>query len=150
MRISIDISGQVQQMNFDSSLGAKRSDGMTMAVVLPRRTKKAIVRKYKGQITNLMEKIHCIMIYYCIRDHLKEVDEISICRDVKPRVIKPLLSSLFKEYEGFSEVKITFRESSETHSNGHWPALKAFRKRKYAKGIIKKEMIEKKLLDFKL
>ncbi len=135
--------------NLDSSLGFKRSDGLKKTVFLPKRIKKAILKKYKGQIINLVERIHCIMIYYCIRDSLKDVDEIHICRDADFRVIKRLLPYLFRGHTCFSDIKITARIGTDPTSNGHWPALKAFRKRKYAGIILKKEMLEKKLLEFK-
>jgi len=149
MKIHIDISGQIQQKNLDSSLGFRRSDGIAKAVFLPIRTKKALFRKYKTQVTNIVEKIHCIMIYYCIKDSLKGVGEIHICRDGDFRAIKRLLPLLFKGHSHFHDIKITVRRRGEPASNGHWPALKAFRKRKYAKSIIKKDMVEKKLLEFK-
>jgi hypothetical protein len=148
VKIHIDISGQIQQRNLDSSLGFKRSDGVNKAVFLPKRTKKALLRKYKGQIINLVEKIHCIMVYYCIKDSLKGVTEIHICRDVNFRVVKRLLPFLFKGHSSFSDIKIAVRNRCDPTSNGHWPALKAFRRRRYATIILKKEMIEKKLLEF--
>ena len=46
--------------------------------------------------TNLIEKLHCIMIYYCIRDFLEGIGEIKICEDVNFRRIKNLLPLLFK------------------------------------------------------
>lgn len=145
MKISIDISGQVQQKNLDSSLGFKRTDGLTRAVFLPKRTKRAILKKYSGKVTNLIERLHCVMIYYCIKDSLKDVNEIHVCGDVNFRVVKRLLPYFFKGHSGFSNIKITVRKGDEPKSNGHWPALKAHRKRKYAKAVIKKDMIEKKL-----
>ena len=75
MKIHIDISGQITQTSLNSSLGFKRSDGVERTAYLRKQTKKALLRKYGTQITNLVEKIHCILIYYCIRDHLKDVKE---------------------------------------------------------------------------
>jgi len=106
MKIHIDISGQVQQKNLDSSLGFRRSDGLMRAVFLPVRTKKLLFKKYKTQITNLIEKIHCILIYYCIKDSLKGVDGIHICRDGDFRAIKRLLPFLFKGHSHFHDIKL--------------------------------------------
>lgn len=63
MRLEIDISGQIQQHNLDSALGFWREDGVEKAVYLKSEIKKEIVRKYKEQVTNLIEKLHCILIY---------------------------------------------------------------------------------------
>ena len=149
MKMQIDISGQVQQRNYDSALAFKRSDGIEKTVFLRAKTKKALLSKYKGQIINPIEKIHCILIYYCIKDYLKGVEEIKICKDVNFRRTKRLIPNLFKEHKNFPSIKIISRSGGEPKSNGHKPALKAFRKRKYANLIISKEMIEKKLLEFK-
>ncbi len=149
MRIHVDISGQITQRNLDSSLGFRRDDGVTRAVILTSKTKREVMGKYKGQIINLVEKVHCILIYYCIRDHLEGVEEIVVCKDVDFRKVKYYLPSLFKDKPGFQEVKITPRHSESRKSNGHWPALKAHRKRRYANEIITRKMIEDKILEFK-
>jgi len=149
MKLEIDISGQVQQLNFDSALGFRRSDGFTRSVYLRRAVKKDIIKKYKGQITNLIEKIHCILIYYCIKDFLDNIDEIIICRDVDFRRIKNLLPLLFKEYNYLSKINIKQRSSDGQKSSAHNIAIKTFRKKKYADLIINKEMLENVLLEFK-
>jgi hypothetical protein len=149
MKMVIDISGQIQQLNLDSSLGFKRSDGLAGAVFLKSETKKEIVKKYKGQIINLIEKVHCILIYYCIKDYLKNVDEIEICKDANFRRIKSLLPLLFNEENYLVSIKIIQRESNTEKSLAHRTAIKVFRKKKYANIIIKKEMIENVLFKFK-
>ena len=132
----------------DSCLGCKKSDGSSKTVFLPKTSKKAIVRKYKGQVVNLVEKIHCILIYYGICDILENADEIIICNDVNYRRVANLLPMLFKDKDDFSEIKI--RPLTQGKSNGHKPAIKAFRKRKYASIILTKERIEGKLFEFKI
>jgi len=150
MKIYVDISGQVDQKNLDSSLGCWRTDKLTRAVFLPTRTKKTVLKKYKGQIVNLIEKIHCILIYYCIKDILEGVDEIIICRDVNFRRVANLLPMLFSEHKNFRNINISPIDRYSEKSMGHNPALKAFRKRKYADEIITRDMIEKKILSFKI
>lgn len=146
MIIHIDISGQIQQMNYNSALGFKRSDGLEGSVFLPSKTKKAIIRKYKGQVVRLIEKLHCIMMYYCIKDHLDGVKEIIICKDVNYRRLKDLVPMLFKNHlEG-----INIRPRVEKKkSNGHRPAIRAFRKRARSNKIITRDMIERVLFEFK-
>jgi hypothetical protein len=149
MKMTIDISGQIQQLNLDSALGFRRDDKLSKGVFLKSSVKKEIIKKYKGQITNLIEKLHCILIYLCIKDYLQNIDEIEICRDANFRRIKNLLPLLFKEQNYLYNIKITQRKSNTEKSQAHRIALKVFRKKKYAELIIKKEMIENVLLEFK-
>jgi len=149
MRLEIDISGQIQQLNLDSALGFKREDGFNRSVFLNNKTKKEIIKKYRGQITNLIEKLHCILIYYCVKDFLIGINEMIICRDVNFRRVKNLLPLLFKKDDYFRNIKISQRDSKGAKSSGHNIAIKTFRKKKYADLIIKKEMIEDVLFKFK-
>lgn len=148
-KIEVDISGQIQQLNHNSALGFRRSNGIEKSVYLDSRTKKEILKKYKGQVTNLIEKLHCILIYYCIKDSLNDVGEIKVCKDVNFRRIKNLLPLLFKEQNYLNNVKMVQRKGDETKSEGHRVALKTFRRKKYADLTIKKEMIEDVLFKFK-
>lgn len=149
LKIEIDISGQIQQLNYDSALGFRRDNGIEKSVFLRSKDKKEIIKKYKGQVTNLIEKLHCILIYFCIKDKLEAVNEIKICKDINFRVLKNLLPLLFKEHNYLKDIKITFREGSEPDSKAHRIALRTFRRRKYASKIIDKEMIESMLFKFK-
>lgn len=149
MKIEIDISGQIQQLNYDSALGFRRENGFESSVYLRSKTKKEIIKKYKGQVTNLIEKLHCVMIYYCIKDFIDDFKEIKICRDISFRRLKNLLPLLFKEKNYLKGIKITQRKGREVKSTAHRIALKTFRKRKYANLIITKEMIENVLFEFK-
>lgn len=148
MRIHIDIAGQIAQKGKHSAIGFMRSDGLSYSVVLPSNVKRKIISDYKGQITNLVEKIYSILVYYCIRDHLEKVEEIVICRDVNPRKVSYLLPFLFKDNLHFDKIKIRWGKNGKK-SKGHWPALKAYRSRKQANIVIKKEMIKEKLFEFK-
>tara|TARA_Y100000310_G_scaffold344729_1_gene459097 strand:+ start:825 stop:1349 length:525 start_codon:yes stop_codon:yes gene_type:complete len=148
-KIEIDISGQIQQLNYNSALGFRRENGIVGSVYLRSNDKKEILKKYRGQITNLIEKIHCILIYYCIRDFIGDVSEIKICKDVKFRVLKNLLPLLFKENNYLSGIKISQRKGDEPKSKAHRFALRSFRKRKHPMKIINKEMIENELFEFK-
>ncbi len=127
----------------------RRSDGLQKAVLLREATKKSFLSNHRGKVTNLVEKIHCIMVYYCVKDSLQGVSEIHICNDADFRTIKRLLPRLFDGYGYFKDINITARKRSEPSSQGHWPALKAHRKRKNATLLIKESMIEEKLLEFR-
>lgn len=149
MIIQVDISGQIQQKNYDSAVGFRRSDGLIYSVFLKKEIKREILLKYKGQVISLIEKIHCILVYYCLRDYLEGVKEIKICKDCSTRKIKFLLLYLFKEDINFNKIKISFREGQDPKSNGHRVALRAFRRKKHASLWLNKEEIESKLFLFK-
>jgi len=148
-KIEIDISGQVQQLNYDSALGFRMEDGLEKSVFLRSKDKKEIVRKYSRRITNVIEKLHCILIYYLIKDELENISQIKICKDVDFRTLKNLLPLLFSEYNYLKDIKINVREGDESKSGAHKFALRTFRRRKHASKIIDKEMIEEMLFKFK-
>src|SRR3989338_4790214 len=139
MRIEVDISGQIQQLNYDSALGFWRENGIENAVHLKSDVKKGIISKYKGQVTNLIEKLHCILVYYCIKDHLEDVTEIKICKDISERRLKNLLPLLFKGR--LENIPIHVRKGGEPESKAHRIALKTFRRRRFATVLITRKMI---------
>lgn len=147
MRLHVDISGQVQQKNLNSALGCKRDDGKDRSVFIKSKVKKEILLKYKGQVTNLVEKIHCILIFYCIRDFLDDVGEVVVCRDVNFRRLKRLLPLLFGNK--LKNVKIKQRQSNTGKSKAHRVALKTRRNKRHAKLNVTRRMVEDILFEFK-
>jgi hypothetical protein len=148
IRIHIDISGQITQKNYDSAIGILREDGFEYSVFLRAKDKKDIIRKYKGQVTRLVEKLHCIMIYYALKENLKDANELIICRDINFRKLKSLLHLLFKNNE-LKHISVTQRDSEGEQSLAHYVALKAFRDRKRSNLLVTKDMIEELLFEFK-
>ncbi len=148
-KIEIDISRQIQQLNYDSALSFKRDNGIEKSVYLRSKDKKEIIKKYKGQVINLIEKIHCILVYYCIKNELDNINEIKICKDVDFRTLKNLLPLLFMENNYLKDIKIKVRKGEEPKSKAHKFALRTFRRRKYADTIINRKMIEDILFTFK-
>lgn len=148
-KIEVDISGQIQQLNYDSALGFRRDNCIEKSVYLRSKDKKEVIKKYGGQVTNLIEKLHCILIYYCICDSLDNVGEIKICKDVDFRALKNLLPLLFKEKDYLNGINMTSRKGEEQESKAHRTALRAFRRKKYATKIIDKKAIEEMLFKFK-
>jgi len=147
MKLHVDISGQVQQKNLNSALGCKRDDGEERSVFLKSKLKKEVLLKYKGQVTNLIEKIHCILIYYCMKDFLDGIDKVVICKDVNFRRLKKLLLMLFGDR--LKGVKITQRKSNSDKSLAHRVALKTKRHKRHAQLNITRGMIEDILFKFK-
>lgn len=147
MRLHIDISGQIQQRNLNSALGAYRDDGEWRSVFVKSKVKKEILKKYKGQVINLVEKLHCILIYYCIKDFLVGVQELVICKDINFRRLTRLLPFLFED--NLLNVLVKQRESSTEKSRGHNVALKTKKHKRKASLVINQEMIENVLFNFK-
>lgn len=147
MKLHIDISGQIQQKSLNSALGCVREDGVERSVFIKSKIKKEILTKYKGQVTNIIEKIHCILIFYCINDLLEGVDEIIVCKDIDFRRLKRLLPLLF---EGkLDNKKIMQRESNSDKSLAHRVAIKTKRNKRHAMKYITKRMVEDVLFKFK-
>ena len=140
MKLHIDISGQVQQKNLNSALGCKRSDGAERSVFLKSKIKKKIILRHKGQVANLIEKVHCILIYYCIKDFLDDVDEIVICKDVNFRRLRRLLPLLFED--GLDGISVVQRKSNSENSLAHNVALKTKRHKKHAQLNVTWRMVE--------
>lgn len=139
MRLHVDISGQIQQKNLNSALGCKRDDGVERSVFLKSKLKKEILNRHSDQ-KNIIEKVHCILVYYCIKDFLDDVDKIVICKDVNFRRMKKLLLVLFGDrLEG---VKVVQRESNSEKSLAHNVALKTKRNKKHAQLNITRRMLE--------
>lgn len=85
MEIEVDISGNMKFLYKDSVLAFATKDGSLFnTVFLDKRLKRKIFIKYKSKIKNLKEKLHCIMIYYCVKDYLNKISEMKICPDVSP------------------------------------------------------------------
>ena len=147
MIIHVDISGQINQVNKDSALGFKRSDGKTNCVKIRSTSKKALRDKFKGQVFRLPEKLYCILIYYCIRDYLTNVETIVICNDENFQRVAYLLPFLFKGHMVWEKIRLM--QKREGKSEGHYPALKGYRSNRNTNKIITADMVEKKLFEFK-
>jgi hypothetical protein len=140
MKMHIDISGQVTQLDRPSAMAFVRDDGAVNSVYLDTETKIRITTKHTGKTQNIVEKLHCILVYYCIKDYLENVEELIICRDINPRRLDRILLSLFKGHSKFP--KITVRGHDKPESEAHEAALSVFRKKSKAKTIITEKMIE--------
>jgi hypothetical protein len=147
MKLHIDISGQIHQKNLNSALGVNREDGEWRSVFVKSKVKKEILREYKGQIVSLIEKIHCILIYYSIKDFLGRVDELIICRDINFRRLKRLLPLLFEN--NLENIRINQRESNGKKSLGHNIASGTKKHKRKATVTLNLEMIEDVLFNFK-
>lgn len=139
MKIHIDISGQIQQKNLNSALGCKRDDGKERSVFLKSKLKKEILKKHSGQ-KNIIEKVHCVLIYYCIKDFLDGVNKIVVCKDVNFRRMKKLLLVLLGDK--LKNIKVVQRKSNSDKSLAHNVALKTKRRKNHAQLNITRRMLE--------
>ncbi|MFH1722482.1 MAG: hypothetical protein ABH950_07765 [Candidatus Altiarchaeota archaeon] len=145
LTLHIDISGILKDAYQQSTLGFKRTDGVTGNIYIRHQTKRAYYRKYRNKLTDCVGRLYAIAVYYAIKDYLTNVEKIRFCRDIKFRHVKNYLNQLFVNHKGFKEIKLELNNPSNGKSNGHYPALKAFRNRSKAKKFLTLKMIESKL-----
>ena len=82
MRIEIDQSGKIEQLNSDTCIACSNEDNY--CVVIPKQIKQTIHYDHKNRVKQIKLKLFCIGIYYCISKFLNR----------KPTII------LDNEYEG--------------------------------------------------
>ncbi len=83
MEVKIDVSENVRFVDRTSVLGIATDDKKykNNIVLLPKIKKR--INKFAGKI----DKIHCILIYYLIKNELKKYESIQICCDISPNEI---------------------------------------------------------------
>ncbi|MFH1182404.1 MAG: hypothetical protein V1702_05580 [Candidatus Woesearchaeota archaeon] len=99
----IDISGRINEWDKHTFLGYA-TESKNHIVYIDIKTKKDLRLKY-GKITDFVEKFHCLMIYYCIRDHLDNFDSLQICRDCGSAKITKYLNDYFWGSTKYSRLK---------------------------------------------
>lgn len=100
MKVKIDIRGRINQWGTKSILGFSSDDlNFHYVVEISSKYKKELRKKY-GNRTDFVEKFHCILITYAIKNHLNKISFIQICNDIgKKKLLKYL-----KDYLGSSNV----------------------------------------------
>ena len=100
MQIKIDTSGRVGELDKNTYLAFSDDDNPNFkySIFLSAKIKNTIHRKFKSKVTDFFDKFHTILIYYCIRDHISQFENIQICPEgVNPRKLKKYLSDRFNE-----------------------------------------------------
>jgi len=142
--VEIDISGRIDQKSYDSVIVMLAEDeSLENSVFLKSELKRKVLNRNKD-IKDVVEKVHCIMIYYCAKDYLNEISEMKICPDCSSIKINHYLKFYFKGLKRFDKIKKRVKEISHA-SPCHKKALRIFRGKEKPKIIINKEMIMKLL-----
>lgn len=139
-KIEIDISGRIDQKSYDSVVVMlNKNRNFENSIILDSKLKKEILNKNKN-IKDINVKLHCILIYYCIKDYIDKILNIQICPDCSPKKIDQYLKFYFKEYKDFE--KIRKRIKGVKHSSlCHKKAIRIFRGKEKPNLKISKEMI---------
>ena len=127
MRIEVDQSGKIGQLNKDSVIGF--SNKTQYSVLIPKEVKQEAFKLYKGKIKDLRYRLFCIGIYYCLKDYIKEKELVTICCEYqgKENLIKSfLLNYLRKEYSAIDSKIIRFGRIGK-ESNAHVVAIDVYR-----------------------
>ena len=143
-KVEIDISGRIDQRSYNSVIFMLSEDNsLENSIFLNSELKRKILNKNK-HIQDVIVKLHCILIYYCIRDYVNKISEIKVCPDCSPKKIDQYLKFYFKDYKEFD--KIRKRIKGVKHSSlCHKKALRTFRKKEKPKLKITEEMVLKLL-----
>jgi len=147
-KVEVDVSGRIDQKSYDSVMVMLAEDGsLENSVFLSSKLKRKILNENKD-INDIIVKVHCILIYYCVKDFVGEILGMKICPDCSPKKIDQYLNFYFREVQDFDEVKK--RIKGITHSSlCHKKALRIFRGKEKPRLIIDKEMIMKLLMEVK-
>lgn len=143
-KIEIDISGRIDQKSYNSVIVMLSKDGsLENSIFLSSKLKRQILNKNKD-IKNIIVKLHCILIYYCIKDFIGKISKMKICPDCSPKKIDQYLKLYFKDSKNFKKIKKRIKGIKHS-SLCHKKALRIFRGKEKPKLIISKEMILKLL-----
>jgi len=146
MKIEIDISGNMKFLYKDSVMAFATKEGdISNTILLDRRLKREIFVKYRSRIKNIKEQMHCIMIYYCIKNYLNKISEMKICPDISPNKLHHYLRLLFSSNNLFLKIKKVIKPVKHD-SFVHKIAYKTYQKKIKPNIILTKEIILKSLL----
>ena len=145
MKIEVDISGNMKFLYKDSVMAFATEDGkFNNTVYLDKRLKRKVFTKYGSRIKNVKEQLHCIMIYYCIRDYIDQIVEMKICPDISPFKMNQYLR-IYLPKDSF--VKIKKKITPVGHDcTVHKIAYRTYKRKIKPKLTLTKEMITELLL----
>ena len=127
MRIEVDQSGKIEQLNMDSIIAF--SNRNQYSVLIPKGLKRQMYKLYRSKIKSLRYRLFSIGIYYCLKDYIHEKELIVICCEYtgKENLIKSfLLDYLRKNRFVVSPKIIRFRKIGKD-SNAHAVAIDVYR-----------------------
>lgn len=143
MRIEVDQSGKIEQLNKDSIIAFSNKN--QFSILIPKDAKQEIFKLYKGKIKDLRYRLFCIGIYYCLKNYIKEKELITICCEYigKENLIKSfILDYLRKDYAKIDPKIIRFGIIGKK-SNAHAVAIDVFRGNRKPNHILSLAEVEK-------
>lgn len=143
MRIEIDQSGKIEQLNKDTYIAFSNHE--EYCVKFPKKIKGEIVYEYKTKVSQIIQRLFAICIFYCLENYVSKKELITIDleypgweADIKTYLI-PLLRLKDK---GFDKNKIDF-SSIEKKSRAHKVAKSAFIGKSKPNRILSKDEVTK-------
>lgn len=144
MRIEIDQSGKIECTNKATVLAF--SNSKNHSIIILSRDKKYLQKIFRraGNPKIFIYKTFAVMIFYLIRNYLKQIDQIII--DKEYMGYEKLIRKLFLEICLKNRIKIksdiiNFRQIGKK-SNAHLIAIKAYRKKKANSKITIKDFLK--------
>lgn len=143
MRIEVDQSGKIEQLNKDSVIAFSNKN--QYSILISNEVKQEVYKSYKGRIKELIYRLFCIGLYYCLKDYIKEKELIVICCEYigKENLIKSfLLDYLRKDYPAVDPKIIRFGKIGK-NSNAHAVAIDVYRGSRRPNKILSLSEVEK-------
>lgn len=143
MRIEVDQSGKIEQLNKNSVIAL--SNVTQYSILIPKEVKQEAYRLYKGKVKNLRYRLFCIGVYFCLRNYIREKVLISICCEYKgmENLIKSfLLDYLRKDNPNIDSKIIRFGKIGK-NSNAHVVAIDVYRGNRKPNEILSLKEVEK-------
>ena len=76
MHIEVDQSGKIEQLNKDTYIAFSNHE--QYCVKLPKKIKQEIVYEYKAKISQIIQRVFAICIFYCLENHIRKKELITI------------------------------------------------------------------------
>ncbi|MBI2559296.1 hypothetical protein HYW20_08295 [Candidatus Woesearchaeota archaeon] len=141
MHIEVDQSGKIE--DYMNTIVAFRNKEQ-YTVLLQRQIKNEILTKYRNKYKDIHYRLFAILIYYCIKNYLHNVQLIVIDDEYEKRGVdikKHLLRLIWKDYPNFDKELIRFSRIGKK-SNAHRLAYQTFVGKLAPNKILSKNEIE--------
>ena len=139
-KVEVDFSGRVDQKSYDSVVVMLSKDReLENSAILTSKLKREILNQNK-EIKDIIGKVHCILIYFCVKDFTDKISKMKICPDCSPKKIDQYLKAYFKEDKEFKKIKRKTKGIKHS-SSCHKKALRIFRGKEKPRLKLTKEKI---------
>ena len=76
MRIEVDQSGKIEQLNFDTYIAFSNHE--EYCIKFSRKIKKEVIYEYKPKVSQIIQRLFAICIFYCLENYVKKEELITI------------------------------------------------------------------------